>query len=303
MRRVALSVIGFLALAGILGYVVTMGAPPAEAVRGLIGGPAPPGAAPAEAEQGGGLDFVGEGLVADEGASGGGSVAELPGLPAIGPAVVRTATLSIDVGEDGFVAAFDSASLVAGKYGGFVESSSTGGTKIQRGDLLIRVPADRFDEAIRDLRALGTVERQELSGQDVTAEFVDLEARLRTWEAQEAVLLDLMSQATTIEATLRVQRELQDVQFRIEQIQGQLRYLQNRTELATIQVSLHEPGAVAPPQEPSARPSLAEAWEKAVDGFLAICYSVLVGLGYLVPLSALALIVGLGARRFLRQRP
>src|SRR3990170_3702558 len=304
MRRVALSVIGFLALAGILGYVVTMGGSSDESVRGLIGGAGSTGAAPAEAEQVGGLDFVGEGLVADEGASGGGSVAELPGLPAIGPAVVRTATLSIEVGEDGFVAAFDSASLVAGKYGGFVESSSTGGTKIQRGDLLIRVPADRFDEAVRDLRALGTVERQELSGQDVTAEFVDLEARLRTWEAQEAVLLDLMSQATTIEATLRVQRELQDVQFRIEQIEGQLRYLENRTELATIQVSLHEPGAVVPTtQQPSTRPSLAEAWEKAVDGFLAICYSVVVGLGYLVPLSALALIVWLGARRLVRPRP
>lgn len=303
MRRIALSMVGFLALAGIIGYAVTVGGAADEALPGgarveaasdLVAAEPEPLAGPA-------LDAA---LVREEGAAdGGGAVAQLPGLPAIGPAVVRTATLSIEVGEDGFVAAFDAASLVAGKYGGFVESSSTAGTDIQRGDLLIRVPADRFDEAIRDLRALGTVERQELSGQDVTAEFVDLEARLRTWKAQEAVLLDLMAEARTIEDTLRVQRELQDVQYRIEQIEGQLRYLENRTELATIQVSLHEPGAVVPAPKPSTRPSLAEAWEKAIDGFLAIWYSVVVGLGYLLPLTALGLIVWTGVRRIVRPRP
>jgi len=299
MRRVALWLVGFLALAAVVGYVATTGGPTGGPFRagddaGGIGaepaGPAPidEGELPAAALEEASLD---------------GSVADLGALPPIGPAVVRTATLSVQVEPDGFGAAFDAASLVAGKYGGYVESSSTAGTEVQSGELLIRIPADRFDEALSDLRALGTVERQELSGLDVSAEFVDLEARLRTWEAQEAVLLDLMARADSIEATLRVQRELQQVQLRIEEIEGQLRYLRDRTELATIQVSLHEPGAVVPTTEPSTRPSLAEAWERAVDAFLAVCSAVLVGLGYLVPLSALALIVALGARRLLRARP
>jgi hypothetical protein len=258
---------------------------------------------PAGPEPVGGLELPGDIGVVEEASDGAGSVAELPGPPDVVSAVVRTATLSVQVGDDGFQAAFDTASLVAGKYGGFVESSSTAGTKVRRGDLLIRVPADRFDEAMRDLRALGTVERQELAGRDVSAEFVDLEARLRTWEAQEAVLLDLMADATSIEATLRVQRELQDVQLRIEEIEGQLRFLRNRTDLATIQVSLHEPGvAITTKPGPTTRPSLAEAWEKAIDGFLAICYAIVVGLGYLLPLSALALLLWLGVRRFFQPR-
>lgn len=301
MRRIALSVIGFLALAGMIGYIATMGGASDDAVQGAdgrVGAGAESGVAVPEAVT------AGEGAV--EGFAepdAGGAVAELAGLPRIGSAIVRTARLSIEVADEGFGAAFDTASLVAGKYGGYVESSSTAGTDVRRGDLLLRVPADRFDEAMRDLRGLGTVETQELAGQDVTEEFVDLEARLRTWEAQEAVLLDLMAEATSIEATLRVQRELQDVQLRIEEIEGRLRYLENRTELATIQVSLHEPGVVVTPEGPSTRPSLVEAWEKAVDGFLSVCYAVVVGIGYLVPLSLLALVVWLGARRLLRARP
>lgn len=301
MRRAALWFVGFLALAAVVGYVATTGGPIGGSFRagddaGEMG--AETAAVPAPV---GDVQIPGE-VYAEEGSLDG-SVAELAALPRIGPAVVRTATLSVQVEPDGFGTAFNAASLVAGKYGGYVESSSTAGTEVQSGELLIRIPADRFDEALSDLRALGTVERQELSGRDVSAEFVDLEARLRTWEAQEAVLLDLMARANSIEATLRVQRELQQVQLRIEEIEGQLRYLRDRTELATIQVSLHEPGAVVPTTEPSTRPSLAEAWERAVDAFLAVCSAVLVGLGYLVPLSALALLVALGARRLLRPRP
>jgi len=303
MRRIALSIVGFLMVAGVLGYLITSSGTGGRlaATGGGEAGPAPAAAMPGEADAGATGAVVDEAAVRD--AASVGSVADLPGLPEIGSAVVRTATLSIEVVEDGFQQAFDTATLIAGKYGGYVASSTTAGTDVRRGDLLIRVPSDRFDEALTDLRELGTVERQELSGEDVSAQFVDLEARLRTWEAQEAVLLDLMSQATSIEATLRVQRELQDVQLRIEQITGQLRYLEDRTELATIQVSLREPGVATAPQEPSTRPSLSEAWEKAVDGFLGVVYSVVVGLGYLVPIAALGLLVVLAARRIFPPRP
>lgn len=305
MRRIALSTVAFLMVAGVLGYLITNQGTVDELAAGRGGGEEPASAAamPGEVEAGTTGAVVDEAAVRDAADASVGSVAELPGPPELGSAVVRTATLQVEVGEDGFSQAFDTATLIAGKYGGYVASSTTAGTEVRRGDLLIRVPSDRFNEALRDLRALGTVQRQELSGEDVSAQFVDLEARLRTWEAQEAVLLDLMAQATSIEATLRVQRELQDVQLRIEQIQGQLRYLEDRTELATIQVSLHEPGVVTAPQEPSTRPSLAEAWEKALDGFLGVVYSVVVGLGYLVPIAALGLIVAFAARRIFRPRP
>jgi hypothetical protein len=149
-----------------------------------------------------------------------------------------------------------------------------------------------------DLGQLGTVKAQSMSGQDVTSQYVDLRARLTTWETQEAVLLKLMRRATSVEATLRVQRELQDVQFRIEQIKGQLRVLDSQTSLATIALSLREPGAPIHVEPTiSERPSLVEAWDKALNGFLGVVYSVVVGLGYLVPIAVIAAVAWFGYRR------
>jgi len=300
MRKVALSIIGFLALAGVIGYLATSGGFGSQ-------DEASPGSAQAtravERAAGGLAPTVGDVAVAVPDEGGGASLTGIGDLPPIGPAVVKTASISIEVKKDGFESAFNAATFIAGKYGGYVESSSTAGTKTQSGELTVRLPSASFDQAMADLRGLGTVEGQTISGQDVTSEFVDLDARLRTWETQEVVLLRLMRQATTVEATLRVQRELQDVQFRIEQIKGQLRVLDNRTSLATIQVAIREPGAVrAELAAADDRPSLGEAWDRAVNGFLGVIYSIVVGLGYLVPITAVAVAAWFGYRR-LRARP
>jgi hypothetical protein len=156
-----------------------------------------------------------------------------------------------------------------------------------------------FELALGDLRDLGRVEAQSIRGQDVTAEFVDLQARLRNWEAQESVLLRLMSRATTVEQTLRVQRELQDVQLQIEELRGQLRVLNNQTSMGTIEVSMREAGA---PLHPGRKAeggglTLGEAWDDAVDGFVGVLASVVIGLGYLIPIIALAALGWIGYRR------
>jgi hypothetical protein len=303
MRRIAFLLIGFLAVAGVIGYAVTsdVGGDDEGGARGIGGGTAV-GPALGRAEA---APVSDEAMAVGEGAVGSsGSVAQLAALPDIGTSIIRTGSIAIRVERGEFARAFDAASLVAARYGGYVQSSSTSGTKVHSGDLLLRVPADRFDQALSDLRALGTRESESVSSEDVSGQLVDLEARLRTWQAQEAVLLDLMSRATTIEATIRVQSELQDVQVRIEEIKGRLNLLQDRTDLATIQVSLHEPGTAIVPQETeSTRPSLAEAWQHALDGLLGVCYAVVVGLGYLVPISVIAALAWFAYRRARAARP
>lgn len=205
-----------------------------------------------------------------------------------GPKVIRTADLSLILAEGGFEEAFDDASMVAQRYGGFVVDSSTTGTRARAGSLLIRVPSDRFDEAMSDLRGLGEeIDRQNVTGTDVTDQFVDLEARLRSWQAQERVLLRLMNQANTINETMQVQNELQRVRYEIESIQGQLRVLRDQTSLATIEVAMHERGAPVPKGD-APKPSILVAWDRAIAGFLGVVSAVVVGLGYLLPLGAIA---------------
>jgi hypothetical protein len=197
-----------------------------------------------------------------------------------------------------FQARFQEAAMVASRHGGYVSSSSTAEANRRSGELIIRVPASEFEATMGELKALGTVKGEQISGQDVTAQFVDLEARLRNWEAQEEVLLRLMRQSKTIEDSLKVQRTLQDVQLAIEEIRGQLRVLADQTDLSTITLSMLEAGAVA--AKPKEGLTFVRAWRQAIHAIAAVFAAVVIGLGYVLPVVLIAfalLLLWLGYRR------
>jgi Domain of unknown function (DUF4349) len=200
--------------------------------------------------------------------------------------IVKTASLSVVVPNGSFEQRFAEAADVADRYGGFVESATT---RERAGTVTLRVDADRFGQAMDDLRALGEPKSQTVSGHDVTASYVDLQARLEIATARREVLLDLMSEAATIEQTLRVQNALDDVQLRIEQIQGELNLLNDQTAKATIELALREADApVQLTQEQVRAPSVGSAWRHAVAGFFRAVFAVVVGLGYLLPIALAA---------------
>jgi hypothetical protein len=225
------------------------------------------------------------------------------GVPAIGPSIVKTGAIEIEVARDAFAKQFQQAMAIAEQYGGYVQTSSTSGTKTHSGTLVMRVPADRFSLAIGDLRELGTVLHQEVSGVDVTAQFVDLGARLKNAQAQEVQLRKLLAKAPTVDATLRVNRVLSETELKIEELQGQLRVLQNRADLGTIRVLMSEKGAkVVPPIEQIQNPKLGPAIHKSVAGFLGVIFWVVVGIGYLLPVIVVGLVAWFVIRRVRRSR-
>jgi hypothetical protein len=213
--------------------------------------------------------------------------------------IVKTARLSVVVERDTFAERFQDAMDVATANQGYVQTSSSRGDGF--GSLVIRVPSSRFEETLSELKELGiAVEGETVSGEDVTAEHVDLQARLRIARARRAVLLRLMDRATTIEQTLRVQNALDDVQLRIEEIQGALNVLDARVSEATIALQIREAG-VEPLEKDVRNPSIPGAFDRAIAGFFAVIAGTVVGLGYLIP----ALVIGLGvflAVRFTRRR-
>jgi hypothetical protein len=211
-------------------------------------------------------------------------------LPAIGPDVIKTAELDVEVARDGLGDAMSTATTVATRYQGFVVATSTRGSESRRGTMVLRVPADRFEEALNDLRGLGEVEGQEVLGEDVSEEFVDLEARLRHLQAQERVMLALFDEAVAVADTIRIQNELSGVQLQIEELRGRLRYLHDQTTLSTISVTLAEEGAAIPG-------ALDRAWARALDGFLSVVAGLVVAIGYALPFSLLALVALLVLRK------
>ena len=139
------------------------------------------------------------------------------------------------------------------------------------------------------------VTAESVTGQDVSQQFVDLQARLVNLHAQEKVLLRLMDRAQTIAESIRVENYLQNVEFQIEDAQGRMLYLQNRTSMSTISVTLHEAGRKpAPPQHASA---IWKAGERSLGAAAAVVTSVIVGAGVVIPVAILALLALLVGRR------
>ena len=211
--------------------------------------------------------------------------------------VIRTAELWIVIPRDAFDERFGEAVDVAEEQGGFVADSRS---RSRSGSLTVRVPAANFDETLHALRALGTVEVQAVHGRDVTADYVDLHANLRIARARREVLLGLMADAVSIEQTIRVQNALDETQLRIEELQGQLRLLDDRTSLATIGLRLREQGVE--PESQVEKASIPNAFERAAAGFVGVIAAIVIGLGYLLPLLALGLLVWFVLVRVQRRR-
>jgi len=197
--------------------------------------------------------------------------------------VIRTAELGLEIPPESFGDRFAQVIDVAANNDGFVATSTS---RERSGNVTMRVPAGNFTQTLQDLRALGDVEVQTIQGRDVTAEYVDLRARLRIAKSRREVLLRLMDRATSIEQTIRVQNALDETQLRIEEFQGQLRFLDNRTSLATIQVHLREEGVEVAAEIDT--PSIPTAFERSVAGFVGVIAAVVIGLGYVIPIALLA---------------
>jgi hypothetical protein len=209
-----------------------------------------------------------------------------------GAKVIKTANLRVEVAKGGFRSAFNRAASIAEQHGGYVASSNeaTVDDKASEGTLTIRVPADRFDAARRDLADLGKVERQELGGQDVTAQIVDYDARIRSLQAQEQALSAILGRARSIGEVLEVQGQLFSVRQQVEQLQAERANLDAQAAMATITATVFEPGAVVAKPDPQPATGLAHSWDRAWDAALAVIGGMVIVMGVLVPLALLALI-------------
>lgn len=225
---------------------------------------------------------------------------DLPDGPIAGSSrVIKNISLEIRIKKDEFQRQFARAGSLAEQFGGFVTNSQVSETdgKLASGTLTIRVPSNRFEEAVGRLKGLGKVTAEDRSGQDVSKEFVDLEARLKQAKTEEAFFLRMMDQAKNISDMIQVQSQLSGVQLRIEEIQGQLNYLKDQTSLSTVSVRIYEPGA---PLAGNPQP-LSEAWARAAAGFQSVIGGLVVALGWLAPFGLMAL-AGLFVLK-LRNRP
>lgn len=135
------------------------------------------------------------------------------------------------------------------KYGGYISESnvSKDGVEQVSGSITVRIPQKNFQAFLRDAEGQAAeVLQRNITGTDVTEEYVDLESRLKSKRVVEERLTSFMESAQKTEDLLKISADLAAVQVEIETIQGRMKYLENQTTLSTIHISLYENKVIVP---------------------------------------------------------
>jgi hypothetical protein len=251
-----------------------------------------PAATPAPSEEGKASGFAAQAV-----ASRNVAYAPQPAVPAPNPLaarkLIRTGQLTIEVGDYGEAA--EKVAAVARSRGGYVAGtqSARGEHDRRQGTLTVRIPSDRFEEAFAALKPLGKLMGEEVSVEDVTRAYTDLETRLRVKRDTEARLRDILRTRTAkLSDVLEAERELARVTEEIERMEGERRFYDQQVAMSTISVTLREPepilqsGALQPIRE-----ALRDSLRVLATSVAALVYAVFALLPWLVVLGAAAVAV------------
>jgi hypothetical protein len=173
----------------------------------------------------------------------------------------------------------------------------------QSATVTFRVPTDRFEEVLSAVKSLGTPLDVQVSSEDVTEEYVDVEAQLRNLKRTEERLLGHLSRTGRLADTLAVERELSRVRQEIERLEGRLRYLSHRVAFCTVTVTLRQSARTQPlvPPEAFSTGKVASDAVRSLVGFAQRLWSVVVWLAVWAVVWLPLFVVGwIGYRRLRR---
>ncbi len=204
--------------------------------------------------------------------------------------IIRTGTMSVE--NDSFDETENKAKEITKNLGGYITNSTSqvnqSGKK--QGTLTIRVQADKYDALLAELAKTGKVMNQNITGRDVTEEFVDAEARLKTQRELEARLLQLLAEKTAnLTAVVEVEQKLSSVRENIEKTEGRMRMLKDQASFSTITLSIYEP-AILNTSSGGFFYELERGFEKGLTGFTAVISGLIT---FIVALSPILAILGL----------
>lgn len=224
-------------------------------------------------------------------------------VPAPQPQLVRTANLEISV--ESIDPAIDQAQAIVRQHQGEVmnlqnQTPIPGDRHVA--SIQIRVPQNKLDSAIAALSALGTVQQQSLTAEDVSNQLVDYQARLRNLRRSEETVLKIMDRSGSVGDVLKVAQELNTIRQSIEQTNAQLSSLQNQVAYSTI--DLYFRSAIAPlPARPSTQAQLTDTWNSATRSIGEFTVDLMqIGLWLLVYSPYLLLILGAAILFYRRRR-
>lgn len=212
--------------------------------------------------------------------------------PALDRKIIYEADITLQVRD--FSAAETAISVRVRELGGYLADVTLHhGTAAQRsGRWVVRIPVARFDLFLAGISQLGTVESRSQTAQDVTEEYVDLEARIANKQRlEERVLALLADPQGAISDVIEVERELARVREEVERMEGRRRYLANRTELTTVTVMVREQQDDPPPETPALLARMLQAWNASLLALRSVAERMLVAAAAALPWIAAVSII------------
>jgi hypothetical protein len=187
--------------------------------------------------------------------------------------VIRNATLTLIVEDP--LESMEAISLMAEELGGFVvnssmyQTSTSSNVEVYNASITIRVEAENLNRALSELRESALEVRSEnVSGQDVTQEYTDLESSLRNAELAEQELQEILEQAVDADDILAIYEQLRQIRGEIERIKGRIQYIEQSVSLSAISIELIADEAAQPIEIGGWRPAgvAKEAIEDLIRG-------------------------------------
>jgi len=205
------------------------------------------------------------------------------GAAAIETKIIKTAYLTLEVKD--VPGTVDSLKGIATAKGGYVSSTNLqkNSYNLMTGTVVLRIPQAEFDNTLNGVKALGTVKSASTGGEDVTEEYVDLQAQKTSYQNQLAQYNAIMKQSTKVEDIIKVQEQIDRVQTELDRLEGRLKYLNSRIDLSTITVSLQEPEPVGG----DTGHNFISTINDGISGFLGMIDAIIIVLLTLLPLIIL----------------
>ncbi len=188
---------------------------------------------------------------------------------------------------------------LAAKYKGLVQSDNSGKdyNRIYK-DLTVRIPTENFQAFITGVSdGVEYFDQRTITRQDVSEEFVDLQARLKAKRTLEDRYLELLKKANSVTEMLEIERELSNIREEIEAKQGRLQYLENKVSMSTVNIEFYKITA-----DTGVTQSYGQKMKHALQGGWNGISVFFLGILYLWPLFFLGIVVVIVLRIFLKKK-
>lgn len=165
-----------------------------------------------------------------------------------GSKIIRNASLSLDV--DNLEQLSVDLKKTVNDYGGYIESMDIHAydseySESRYGYFTVRIPAAKLDAFLNIVKDEGTVTAKSESAEDVTLQYVDVEARISTYEAERDSLMKLLDEATNLKDILTLRDKIADVNYELDSLQRQLKSMQNKVSYSTVSIDAKETRTIA----------------------------------------------------------